>query len=103
VTISMTSAPAEVFDRVIQEGFNEGKLGSLSEIVAPDLIENQAGASPGLERLSQACAVPFPTCAWRSKRLSPRAMSSGPGSGRAAPTRGHCEEGRQAVARWTSP
>jgi predicted ester cyclase len=43
--------PAEVFSRVIQEGFNDGMLDGLSEIVAPDLIENQVGADPGIDGL----------------------------------------------------
>jgi predicted ester cyclase len=63
VSTSTKATPAEVFSRVIQEGFNEGKLASLSEIVAPDLIENQVGANPGvdgLRALITSLRDPFP-------------------------------------------
>jgi predicted ester cyclase len=45
------NGPADVFERVIEEGFNNGRLDSLSEIVAVDLIEHQRGAEGGLNGL----------------------------------------------------
>jgi predicted ester cyclase len=63
VTVSSKATPAEVFARVIEEGFNGGNLGSLSEIVAQDLIEHQVGADSGLDGLRRLIASlrdPFP-------------------------------------------
>jgi predicted ester cyclase len=58
-----TPGPAAVFERVIEMGFNQGKLESLADIVAPDLIEHQRGADPGsdgLRALIRGLREPFP-------------------------------------------
>ena len=48
----MTPADNEsIYRRIIQEGFNEGNLDVLSELVAPDAIEHQRGSAAGLEGL----------------------------------------------------
>lgn len=56
-------APSSVFERIIDEGFNQGRLDGLAEIVAPDLIEHQSGADSGLEGLKaliRSLREPFP-------------------------------------------
>jgi predicted ester cyclase len=58
-----TSTPAQIFERVINEGFNNGRLDSLDHIVAVDLIEHQRGAEGGLEGLRaliRSLREPFP-------------------------------------------
>jgi predicted ester cyclase len=55
--------PDQVFRTLIEEGFNHGHLDALHEIVAPDLIEHQVGAEPGLDGLKSLIAglrTPFP-------------------------------------------
>jgi predicted SnoaL-like aldol condensation-catalyzing enzyme len=57
------TAPEAVFARLIEEGFNQGRLERLSEIVAPDLIEHQFGAESGLDgliALIRGLREPFP-------------------------------------------
>ncbi|HEV2317664.1 MAG TPA: ester cyclase [Thermoplasmata archaeon] len=48
-----TSENAEVFRRVIESGFNAGKLEELDRWVSPDLIEHQFGGEPGLPALKE--------------------------------------------------
>lgn len=63
MTVAMTTAPDQVFGRLIREGFNQGHLDGLSEIVADDLIEHQVGAESGregLEALIAGLREPFP-------------------------------------------
>jgi predicted ester cyclase len=58
-----TTAPEQVFRRVIEEGFNNGRLDGLGEIVAPDFTENQVGAESGLAGLAALITglrEPFP-------------------------------------------
>lgn len=55
--------PAQAFEKLIEDGFNRGHLDSLAEIVAPDLIEHQVGAEPGLDGLKAlitSLREPFP-------------------------------------------
>jgi predicted ester cyclase len=63
MAIDVGSGPSQVFRQVIEEGFNLGRLDGLSAIVAPDLIEHQAGADAGLDGLKRLIASlrePFP-------------------------------------------
>jgi predicted ester cyclase len=67
VTLATTAAtattPDQVFRRLIEEGFNQGRLEGLAEIVAEDLIENQVGAGSGLSGLKALITElrePFP-------------------------------------------
>jgi predicted ester cyclase len=58
-----TAAPEAVFARVIEQGFNQGLLESLSEIVASDLVEHQLGAASGIDGLKaliRSLREPFP-------------------------------------------
>ncbi len=45
------------FSRVIDEGFNRGNLDALDELVAPDLVEHQAGSHPGRDGLKADIAA----------------------------------------------
>ena len=42
---------AVIFRRIIEEGFNQGNLAVLADLVAPDMREHQHGLQPGLEGL----------------------------------------------------
>jgi predicted ester cyclase len=58
-----TAAPDQVFRRLIEDGFNHGRLDGLADIVAEDLIENQVGAASGLSGLKALITElrePFP-------------------------------------------
>jgi predicted ester cyclase len=53
----------EVFRRVIEQGFNEGKLAELDRWVAADYVEHQFGGEPGvqgLKSLIQQLRTAFP-------------------------------------------
>ncbi len=55
--------PTAIFEQVIELGFNLGNLDTLAEIVAPDLVEHQRGARPGLDGLKaliRGLREPFP-------------------------------------------
>jgi predicted ester cyclase len=43
--------PTRVFARVIESGFNEGKLTELGDLVSTDYVEHQFGGEPGLDGL----------------------------------------------------
>jgi predicted ester cyclase len=61
--VASTATPEQVFRRLIEEGFNHGRLDVLGEIVAPDFIENQVGAESGLaglKALITSLREPFP-------------------------------------------
>jgi predicted ester cyclase len=47
----VVAGPAQVFERIIEEGFNQGNLEGLADIVAPGVIEHQRGAESGLDGL----------------------------------------------------
>jgi predicted ester cyclase len=58
-----STAPEQVFRRLVEDGFNHGRLDRLSEVVATDLIENQVGAAAGLtglKALITGLRDPFP-------------------------------------------
>jgi len=58
-----TSELAQVFERLIKTGFNEGKLTELDGLVAADFVEHQFGAEPGLDgvkSLIQQMRTAFP-------------------------------------------
>lgn len=42
---------AAIFRRIIEEGFNQGNLAALADLVAPDAREHQRGLQPGLAGL----------------------------------------------------
>jgi predicted ester cyclase len=42
-----TNLNAKVFERLIETGFNEGKLTELDAIISKDFVEHQFGAEPG--------------------------------------------------------
>ena len=55
--------PELVFRQIIEDGFNHGRLDSLSDVVADDLIEHQLGAASGLtglRSLIRGLREPFP-------------------------------------------
>jgi len=46
--MSMNNA-AKLFERLIETGFNEGKLAELDNLISADFVEHQFGAEPGLD------------------------------------------------------
>jgi predicted ester cyclase len=54
----------QIFRQLIEEGFNQGKLGALDELCAPGFIEHQDGITPptvdGLKGAIISLRTPFP-------------------------------------------
>ena len=96
--MGMDLTPAGVFAQVIEEGFNQGRLDRLADIVAADLIEHQVGAGSGIEGLRALIASlrePFPDLRLEIKstatdgdvvwaRIRARGTNTGPFGGRPA-------------------
>jgi predicted ester cyclase len=60
---TLAAQPEVVFRQIIEDGFNKGRLDSLSDVVADDLIEHQLGAESGLtglQALIRGLREPFP-------------------------------------------
>jgi predicted ester cyclase len=60
---TISAKPALVFRQIIEDGFNHGRLDSLADVVADDLIEHQLGAESGLtglQSLIRGLREPFP-------------------------------------------
>jgi len=58
-----TNESARLFERLIQTGFNEGRLTELDELISTDFVEHQFGAEPGLagiKSLIQQMRTAFP-------------------------------------------
>ena len=58
-----TNEIAKLFERLIEVGFNEGRLSELDKLISADFVEHQFGAEPGLDgvkSLIQQMRTAFP-------------------------------------------
>ncbi len=56
ITTAMAERNRELFRRVVEEGFSQGNLAVIDELIAPRHDEHQAGMGPGPEGVKSAIA-----------------------------------------------
>ena len=69
---SQADASVAIVRRLMQEGFSEGSLDVIGELISPDCTEHRRGNGPGVagaKRVVAALHSWFPASAWRSKNL----------------------------------
>lgn len=102
---SQADASVAIVRRLMQEGFSEGSLDVIGELISPDCTEHRRGNGPGVagaKRVVAALHSWFPASAWRSKTWSRTATPYGSATARPGPVPAASRDSSPPASRSTS-